>query len=99
MNVDKEREAFEVWVADRKVVTKYGAKTKWQPIGQCYLDYRINDRWLAWQARAALSAEAGPVAEALAELRTLLGTDGATYKKVAALLTAPQPSAVPEEKE
>lgn len=43
------REEFEAWVVGRKVVKKHGAK-----IIQCmdgsYSDYRINDRWLAWQA-------------------------------------------------
>lgn len=50
MSIEEQRARFEAWVAGRKVVTKYGAKIKWQPTGQCYLDYRINDRWIAWRA-------------------------------------------------
>lgn len=51
------REEFEAWVSGRKVCTRYGAKLKTNPDGM-YSDYRINDRWLAWQAsRAALRVE------------------------------------------
>lgn len=46
-----ERALFEAWVSTRKVCTKYGAKLKQNSDGT-YADYRINDRWLAWQARA-----------------------------------------------
>lgn len=102
MNIEKEREAFEAWVADRKVVTKYGAKIKWQPTGQCYLDYRINDRWLAWQARAAMSAEAGPVAVTTGYYGghpTVRPTNPAAVLPQGMALYAapqPQPAAVPD---
>ena len=50
----KMREEFEAWVSGRQVCKKYGATLKKDNVGS-YLDYRINDRWLAWQAsRAAL---------------------------------------------
>lgn len=48
-----ERADFESWVATRKVCTHKGAKLHKDRSGS-YLDYRINDRWLTWQARAAL---------------------------------------------
>lgn len=48
---------FEAWVSGRTVVKKYGAKLT-QRVDGSYADYRINDRWLAWQAsRAALVVE------------------------------------------
>lgn len=54
------REEFETWVSGRKVCTRYGAKLTTNPDGM-YSDYRINDRWLAWQAsRAALKVELPP---------------------------------------
>ncbi|MBS0043652.1 hypothetical protein KFE26_15325 [Shewanella sp. M16] len=43
------RELFELWVSGRTVCTKYGAKLRVLPNGH-YADYRINDRWLAWEA-------------------------------------------------
>ena len=43
------REAFEKWVSGRSVVKKYGAKLTANSDGS-YRDYRINDRWLAYQA-------------------------------------------------
>lgn len=48
-----ERAEFESWVETRKVCTHKGAKLHKDRAGS-YLDYRINDRWLTWQARAAL---------------------------------------------
>lgn len=51
------REEFEAWVSGRKVCTRYGAKLTTNPDGM-YSDYRINDRWMAWQAsRATLRVE------------------------------------------
>lgn len=51
------REEFEAWVLGRNVCVKYGAKLRQNADGS-YSDYRINDRWLAWQAsRAALIIE------------------------------------------
>ncbi|MFI5439135.1 hypothetical protein [Pseudomonas aeruginosa] len=51
------REEFEAWVSGRKVCTRYGAKLTTNPDGM-YSDYRINDRWMAWQAsRATLKVE------------------------------------------
>jgi hypothetical protein len=51
------REEFEAWVVGRKVVTRHGAGLNQNSDGT-YSDYRINDRWLAWQAsRAALVIE------------------------------------------
>ena len=48
------REEFEAWVSGRKVVIRHGAGLNQNSDGT-YSDYRINDRWLAWQAsRAAL---------------------------------------------
>lgn len=49
-----ERGAFEAWVVERTVVKKYGAKLNTRADGS-YGDYRINDRWLTWQARARLA--------------------------------------------
>lgn len=46
-----ERAAFEAWVITRKVCTHKGGHLKKDSAGN-YLDYRINDRWLTWQARA-----------------------------------------------
>lgn len=43
------REQFEAWVAGRTVCKKYGAKLHKDSAGS-YRDYRINDRWMAWQA-------------------------------------------------
>lgn len=43
------RQAFELWVIGRKVVKRYGAKLTQRPDGS-YADYRINDRWVAWNA-------------------------------------------------
>lgn len=43
------REQFEAWVSGRTVCKKYGAKLNKDSAGS-YRDYRINDRWLAWQA-------------------------------------------------
>ena len=43
------REQFEAWVAGRQVCKKYGAKLTKDRAGS-YLDYRVNDRWLAWEA-------------------------------------------------
>jgi hypothetical protein len=43
------REQFEAWVLGRQVCKKYGAKLNKDSAGS-YLDYRINDRWLAWKA-------------------------------------------------
>ena len=43
------RQQFEEWVVGRKVVKKHGAKLNTSSDGT-YCDYRINDRWLAWQA-------------------------------------------------
>lgn len=51
-----ERAAFEEWVSTRKVCTHKGATLKKDRAGN-YLDYRINDRWLTWQARAALECK------------------------------------------
>ena len=48
-----ERAEFESWVETRKVCTHKCAKLHKDRAGS-YLDYRINDRWLTWQARAAL---------------------------------------------
>jgi hypothetical protein len=54
------REEFEAWVVSRKVVTRHGAGLNQNSDGT-YSDYRINDRWLAWQAsRAALVIELPP---------------------------------------
>ena len=51
------REEFEAWVVGRKVVTRHGAGLNQNSDGT-YSDYRINDRWLAWQAsRATLVIE------------------------------------------
>lgn len=51
------REEFEAWVSGRKVCTRYGAKLTTNPDGM-YSDYRINDRWMAWQAsRATLKVD------------------------------------------
>lgn len=47
------RQQFEEWVVGRKVVKKHGAKLNTTPDGT-YCDYRINDRWLAWQASREL---------------------------------------------
>lgn len=44
------QEAFEAWVVNQNVVTKYNANLKKSWNNQFYLDYRINDRWVAWQA-------------------------------------------------
>ena len=61
------REEFEAWVSGRKVCTRYGAKLTTNPDGM-YSDYRINDRWLAWQAsRAALKVELPPTITEAAE--------------------------------
>lgn len=46
------RQQFEEWVVGRKVVKKHGAKLNTASDG-VYCDYRINDRWLAWQASRA----------------------------------------------
>lgn len=46
-----ERAVFEAWVITRKVCTHKGGHLKKDSAGS-YLDYRINDRWLTWQARA-----------------------------------------------
>jgi len=43
------REEFEKWVLGRNVCKKYGARLTIRMDGS-YADYRINDRWLAWQA-------------------------------------------------
>jgi len=43
------REQFEAWVVGRQVCKKYGAKLNKDRAGS-YLDYRVNDRWLAWEA-------------------------------------------------
>lgn len=43
------RQQFEEWVVGRKVVKKHGAQLKTTSDGT-YCDYRINDRWLAWEA-------------------------------------------------
>lgn len=43
------RKEFEAWVSTRNVCRKYGAKLR-QNFDGSYSDYRINDRWLAWQA-------------------------------------------------
>ena len=51
--MNDQRVKFEAWVSGRTVVKKYGAKLTTRADGS-YADYRINDRWLAWQA--ALSA-------------------------------------------
>lgn len=51
------REEFEAWVVGRQVCKKYGAKLNKDSAGS-YLDYRINDRWLAWKAsREAIEVE------------------------------------------
>lgn len=47
---EQRRLGFEAWVRGRKVCTRYGAKVEWNAAGQCYRDYRINDRWVAWNA-------------------------------------------------
>lgn len=54
---EQERAEFESWVTGRKVVRRYGAKLTLRSDGS-YADYRINDRWLAWKARAALETRA-----------------------------------------
>lgn len=51
-----ERAEFESWVSTRKVCTHKGATLKKDRAGN-YLDYRINDRWLTWQSRAALECK------------------------------------------
>lgn len=51
------REEFEAWVSGRKVVTRHGAKLNQTSVGN-YSDYRINDRWLAWQACHRLNVPA-----------------------------------------
>lgn len=48
-----ERAEFEAWVSTRKVCTHKGATLRKDRAGN-YLDYRVNDRWLTWKARAAL---------------------------------------------
>lgn len=52
-----ERADFEAWVLTRKVCTHKGGHIRKDRAGN-YLDYRINDRWLTWQARAALDGAA-----------------------------------------
>lgn len=47
--IERRRPTFEAWVSGRKVVKKYGAKLTLNADGS-YADYRINDRWLAWNA-------------------------------------------------
>jgi len=47
------QEAFEAWVVNQNVVKKYKASIKKSYNNQFYLDYRINDRWVAWQAAHA----------------------------------------------
>lgn len=55
------RQQFEDWVVGRKVVKKHGAKLNTGSDGT-YCDYRINDRWLAWQAsRESLVVELPPL--------------------------------------
>lgn len=45
---------FEAWVLRRAVCKRHGAHLRKNKVGH-YLDYRVNDRWLAWEAgRAAL---------------------------------------------
>jgi hypothetical protein len=53
--VRDERAEFESWVSTRKICTHKGATLKKDSAGG-YMEYRINDRWLTWQARAALEA-------------------------------------------
>ena len=59
---DKMREEFEAWVIKQNVCVKYGAK-----LIQCrdgsYKDYRINDRWNAWQASRAAQCVGLPDSE------------------------------------
>lgn len=45
--------AFEAWVVKQNVVVKYKASLKKSWNNQFYLDYRINDRWTAYQAAHA----------------------------------------------
>jgi len=48
-----ERADFEAWVQTQRVCTRKGAKL-WQNKDGSYKDYRINDRWITWQARAGV---------------------------------------------
>lgn len=54
------REAFEAWVQGRSVWKKYRntgrpCSLRKNTVGG-YLDYRVNDRWQAWQAALAWAA-------------------------------------------
>jgi len=44
------RAAFLVWIAGRKVVKKYNASLAMNSDGTQFVDYRVNDRWIAWNA-------------------------------------------------
>lgn len=47
---ESRRAAFLLWVAGRKVVKKYNASLTMNSDATQFLDYRVNDRWIAWNA-------------------------------------------------
>lgn len=49
-NLSPMQEAFEAWVVTQNVVKKYNASLTKSWNNQFYRDYRVNDRWMAWQA-------------------------------------------------
>lgn len=58
MSEQKMREEFLCWVSGRKLVTRNKASLRMNSDESQFLDYRINDLWLSWQAsREALVIE------------------------------------------
>lgn len=49
------REAFEAWIATRKVCTKYGAKLHRSSCGTRYKDLRIDSHWITWQKALSMA--------------------------------------------
>ena len=52
MNTEESRRQFEVWVVTQNVFKKYNAHLR-KNVDGSYKDYRVNDRWNAWQASRA----------------------------------------------
>jgi hypothetical protein len=73
-----ERNAFETWVQTTVGWKACKARNKPMHLRQnadgSYNDFRVNDRWLAWQARSKLDDHLTQHAELIGRLRELLET-------------------------